>query len=78
MYGAHAHQRDQEGGKQRSYSSSDWAHRDTVYVSFEDAIIDAIDAGISVDSVIGFEKINIANQETRSVSICESNEGDDE
>jgi len=72
------YKRTESTGKQRAYTQEDWAHRDTVYVSFEDALIDAIDAGISIDSVIGFEKINIQNQETRQGTTIENDEGDDE
>ena len=71
--------RTKEGGKQRSYSASDWVHSESVSLSFEDAIIDAIDAGISVDSVVtGYEKINMNKSQTRDATNNENDEGDDE
>ena len=68
-----------EGGTQRSYISSDWVHSESVSLSFEDAIIDAIDAGISVDSVVsGHEKINMRNSRTADATSYENDEGDAE
>jgi len=78
-YAAHEGQRNAEGGAQRSYSASDWVHSESVSLSFEDAIIDAIDAGISVESVVsGYEKINMSKSKTRSSTTIENDEGDDE
>ena len=51
-YMNHAHQRDVEGGIQRSYTSDDWVTTESVAADFADAVNEAMDAGISINSVL--------------------------